>query len=152
MYRVASDNNAEVGFNYTSVLVKDQATWEILLTGGPSDAGMYKICGDEHTSKFVCTAEVGKGAEPVNNRFSSWLLRHYRLGHPSSKILSQVFHDCNLKPIPRNKNESVNGPNFCESCQFGKPHALPFKLSNTTASKPLELIHTDLWGRPPFNP
>lgn len=36
--------------------------------------------------------------------------------------------------------------NFCEACKFEKSYKLPFNLSVFHASKPLELVHTDLWG------
>lgn len=41
---------------------------------------------------------------------------------------------------------------FCEFCQFGKSHALPFPLSNSRAVKRFNLIHTDLWGPTPIPP
>lgn len=36
--------------------------------------------------------------------------------------------------------------NFCEECQFGKLHSLPFPISSTRIVAPFKLIHTDLWG------
>uniref|UniRef100_A0A803P2C0 Integrase catalytic domain-containing protein n=1 Tax=Cannabis sativa TaxID=3483 RepID=A0A803P2C0_CANSA len=68
---------------------------------------------------------------------------HRRLGHPSSKVLSQVLSMANVK-VHINENQL-----FCEACQYGKSHALPFKTSNNRATKVLELIHTDLWGPSP---
>ena len=38
---------------------------------------------------------------------------------------------------------------FCDACQYGKSHALPFNLSQNRASNVLDLIHTDLWGPAP---
>ena len=35
---------------------------------------------------------------------------------------------------------------FCSSWQFAKSHRLPFMLFNSQATKPFELVHSDLWG------
>ncbi|KAM6584466.1 hypothetical protein CsatB_011468 [Cannabis sativa] len=69
---------------------------------------------------------------------------HRRLGHPSHKVLSQVLNCCQVKI---SKNEMNH---FCDACQFGKSHALPFKPSNNKASNILDLIHSDLWGPSPI--
>ena len=34
----------------------------------------------------------------------------------------------------------------CAGCQYGKAHQLPYKESNFRAKKPLELIHSDVFG------
>ena len=34
----------------------------------------------------------------------------------------------------------------CSGCQYGKAHQLPYKESSFKAKKPLELIHSDLFG------
>lgn len=52
---------------------------------------------------------------------------------------------CNLK--------SNDNPSFCSACQQGKSHKLPFSNSNSNSqsNKPLEIIHSDLWGPGPIN-
>ncbi|XP_060972468.1 uncharacterized protein LOC133038362 [Cannabis sativa] len=35
---------------------------------------------------------------------------------------------------------------FCTACQLGKNHKQAFRISLNRASKPLEIIHIDLWG------
>lgn len=35
---------------------------------------------------------------------------------------------------------------LCSAFQQGESHKLPFPKSKSQASKPLEIIHTDLWG------
>ncbi|KAL5543220.1 hypothetical protein UlMin_010930 [Ulmus minor] len=68
---------------------------------------------------------------------------HRRLGHPSDRVLSKILKTCNQKI---EINETVN---FCDACQYGKSHLLPFSKSTSHASIPLELIHTDIWGPSP---
>ncbi|KAL5538576.1 hypothetical protein UlMin_046073 [Ulmus minor] len=49
-----------------------------------------------------------------------------------------------------NENSSINTKfPFCDACQFGKSHSLPFQFSEKRATKPLQLIHTYLWGPAP---
>jgi len=65
---------------------------------------------------------------------------HRRLGHPSNHVMNQVLKPCN-KVIKSNEIHT-----FCESCKFGKSHALPFNLSLSHVSNPLDLVHIDVWG------
>uniref|UniRef100_A0A803NPY8 Integrase catalytic domain-containing protein n=1 Tax=Cannabis sativa TaxID=3483 RepID=A0A803NPY8_CANSA len=72
----------------------------------------------------------------VKTDINTW---HHRLGHFSStilrKILSHVSHSGTTQQLE-----------FCHACQLGKSHKQPFSSTNSKASQPLELIHTDLWG------
>lgn len=82
-----------------------------------------------------------KSHESLNSLIDIW---HRRLGHPSGQVLSQVLKGCN-------QNLNVNELNsFCDACQYGKSHVLPFNTSNSHAKVHLELIHTDLWGHSPI--
>ena len=69
---------------------------------------------------------------------------HRRLGHPSMKILNSLVQDCILTVI---NNEELK---FCESCQFGKAHKLPFILSQSQAINIFYLMYCDLWGPAPI--
>lgn len=40
----------------------------------------------------------------------------------------------------------MSSPSICESCQLGKSKKLPFFASATFTVRPLELVHTDVWG------
>ena len=70
---------------------------------------------------------------------------HRRLGHPALSIVNQVLDLCHIKK----QKQSVF--QFCNSCQLGKNHRLPFALSNSRASKPFELVYTDVWGPAAMN-
>ena len=65
---------------------------------------------------------------------------HQRLGHISDRILNSVVKSCNIS-FPFNEKSS-----FCNPYQYGKSHSLPFPISDSFTSQPLELIHCDLWG------
>lgn len=48
-----------------------------------------------------------------------------------------------LKGLPQPEVKT----NVYAGCQYGKAHQLPYKESNFKAKKPLELIHSDLFGQ-----
>ena len=72
----------------------------------------------------------------VENKAELW---HNRLGHAASNIVSKVINTCN---VASRKYKST----ICSDCQLAKSHRLPTQLSNFHASKPLELVYTDIWG------
>ncbi|KAJ4767139.1 hypothetical protein LUZ62_077514 [Rhynchospora pubera] len=56
---------------------------------------------------------------------------HSRLGHPSSSTTSNTL-------------------SFCNNCALAKAHKLPFSISSSSTSFPLELVHSDVWGPSPI--
>ena len=70
-------------------------------------------------------------------------LWHHRLGHAATEIVVQVMQSCN---VSWKRNKVVVCSIVCLYCQMAKSHKLPTHLSLSRASKPLELIHTDIWG------
>ena len=48
--------------------------------------------------------------------------------------------DCTAKQFIACKDQ------LCEPCVLGKQHRLPFPTSTTVTTKPLELVHMDVWG------
>lgn len=65
-------------------------------------------------------------------------LWHNRLGHPSSDVLKHVN--------PSFKNKDGSTCDSCEVCARSKQSRLPFPLSKTITTEPLELLHLDVWG------
>lgn len=65
---------------------------------------------------------------------STW---HRRLGHPSSRVFYLITKRGNVTL----KIESIE---FCQSCQLGKSHSLPFSLSKSRATTSFDLIHPDV--------
>ena len=76
----------------------------------------------------------------LNITSSLW---HSRLGHLADDLLTKALDSCNIA-YQRNKRDA------CSACPIAKSHKLPFSLSNSRASHPLALIHTDLWGPAPI--
>jgi GAG-pre-integrase domain len=71
---------------------------------------------------------------------STW---HARLGHPSTQTIIKVI---NSNRLPCIRNHFT----FCKDCIQAKAHVLPFSLSSSSTNKPLELVHSDLWGPSPI--
>lgn len=69
---------------------------------------------------------------------------HKRLGHPSPLVLKNVITPCKL-PIEINSELS-----FYFACKLGKIHTLPFESSISHCTKPLKLVHSNLWSLTPI--
>ncbi|GAU51268.1 hypothetical protein TSUD_412550 [Trifolium subterraneum] len=124
--KLTADNNILVEFDANCCSVKDKLTGQTLLKGRLKD-GLYQL-----SNKEPCVYMSVK---------ESW---HRKLGHPNNKVLDKVLKDCNVK-ISHSDQFS-----FCEACQFGKLHLLPFKPSSSHVQEPLALIHSDVWGPAPI--
>ncbi|KAF7809814.1 Retrovirus-related Pol polyprotein from transposon TNT 1-94 [Senna tora] len=138
--KLARDNNVYLEFNADAVLIKSQETKETLLKGRIKD-GLY--CFDnlqlQHLTKHApYTTYTVQTSD--NKDFSLW---HSRLGHCSAKIVHCVLNKCNIKTFG-------NHSDVCHACCLGKSHALPFSSSLTQYTKPLELVHSDVWGPAPI--
>jgi hypothetical protein len=65
---------------------------------------------------------------------------HSRLGHPSPHIV-QKLASTNKILCSSESSESV-----CNACQQAKSHQLPYPVSTSRSSKPVELVFYDVWG------
>ena len=65
----------------------------------------------------------------------------FQVRPPAHKIVNKVLSACSL-PL-----EHWTG--VCEPCQMAKSHRLPFTLSESRASQPFALAHSNLWGPTP---
>ena len=88
-------------------------------------------------------------ANPENANFISTLpvdiaLWHRRLAHHDSNSVQHMISKNLVTGIDIQSKQALDP--ICEPCLSGKMNANPFPSSKTRASKPLELIHTDLHG------
>jgi transposase InsO family protein len=87
---------------------------------------------DSHTANFVSTLPVD---------ISLW---HRRLAHHDYNSVKQMI---TRRLVTGIDIQSKQPPDLiCEPCLSGKMNAHPFPSSTTRATKPLELIHSDLHG------
>ena len=130
--------------------MKDQATKQIVLKG-TLDKGLYHFIVknpyfpfNQAGSPTAYSASLQLSSSNSKNSLESSLaLWHQRLGHPSLDTVKTFLNGCNI-PFESMKNEFM-----CHPCCISKSHRLPFTLSQTSYSAPLELIHSDLWGPSP---
>ena len=118
----------------TDFYVKDNKTDRILLQGLVEN-GLYPFAGHQSSSnKMRCfTAKLG-----IQTSLETW---HNRLGHPAKSTLNSLRH---YLPI----SNSSDKLDFCHSCQLGKATKLPFVDSTRYTTKPLQIIHIDVWVSP----
>ncbi|KAL6316986.1 hypothetical protein AAG906_026677 [Vitis piasezkii] len=141
--KFCSHNNALIEFRSNSFFVKDLHTKKVLAQGRLEN-GLYRFpllnkkvafVGATNSSTFY-----SHNSSIFDNKVTLW---HHRLGHASTDIVTQIMQSCNVS-FEKNKNTVCS--TVCSSCQLAKSHRLPTHLSLSCASKPLELVHTDLWG------
>uniref|UniRef100_A0A803NLS5 Integrase catalytic domain-containing protein n=1 Tax=Cannabis sativa TaxID=3483 RepID=A0A803NLS5_CANSA len=150
-----------VGDGNKLLISRDMATRRVVLEGKLKD-GLYQL--EKATTKSVApitfngslnhscfvsnlsSVSSSHVSQPMVVQ-SSILIKdrwHQRLGHPSSRVLSHVLSQINVRNWKNEENA------FCDSCQLGKSHALPFKTNPYHVKNPLELVHTDVWGPAPI--
>lgn len=71
----------------------------------------------------------------ITESLSTW---HSRLAHQNVNYVRQF--------LKRNHIDFIEENFLCEQCLKGKQHRLPFEQSKSRASKPLELVHSDVCG------
>ena len=73
----------------------------------------------------------------------SWIW-HRRLGHANFDLIDELGKRELVNGLPKLK---FNKDKICDACQMGKQTKSSFKLkNNVSTSRPLELIHMDLFG------
>ena len=137
--QLAFDNNVFIEFQSECCFVKDKETGQVLLQGMLKD-GLYQLTLPNQSKMSIArnNLHVLFASSISNSHKDLW---HRRFGHPSNKILFEILRSCHQSMLI-NKNIS-----FCDACQYGKSHSLPFSISTYHAKSPLELIHSDLWDR-----
>ena len=126
IYRLINDNVVFVEFHATYYVVKDEETWRPLLRGIVKD-GQYLL---NHAHKPEANIGERTGLD----------LWHHRLKHPNMKVLQHVISTYELPTL------SVNKVFSCDAYLSSKSHCLPYSKSPHRTSKPVEVIHSNLWG------
>ena len=109
--------------------------------------------GEDKRTYFAMLAREGRTADVcamATNVASpdSWEIWHRRLGHPSPTAMYRLVKECMVKgvSIPETLLKQCKSRR-CECCILGKQSHLPFPLSETQTSRPLELVHADICGK-----
>ena len=110
--------------------MKDPVTHQTLLKGD-NEEGIYKLMTSPTLLAFI-----GERISPTK-----W---HDRLGHPHFGILLTILNKYGL-PTTHKTVQYV-----CDACSLAKSHKLPFSQSTYKSTRPLALIHSDVWGLAPI--
>ncbi|KAI0501901.1 hypothetical protein KFK09_016846 [Dendrobium nobile] len=127
--KLVSTNNISITFTPNGFTLKDLQTNQHLLSG-PCKNGLYPIAMPRTSNNALSAVQTTR----IN-----W---HERLGHPQQRTLHQISRN-----NPHLKISFLH--NDCISCKLCKHHKLPFDRSVTHTTKPLELLHSDVWGPSP---
>lgn len=120
-----------------ALFVKDKRSGKILFQG-QTKCGLYPVHPTtNHINKNGPSAFHGEHVPS-----SIW---HSRFGHPSSTVLQHLLSKCGLSQV------GSSSAAVCASCQQGKSKKLPFPTSTSRASRPLERVHSDVWGPSPIS-
>jgi hypothetical protein len=131
VHKFTLDNDMFIEFHSFYFLIKDQKTRELLLHG-PCRGGLYPLPSSaSRLQKLIFNV----------TRFSidHW---HNLLGHPTCDIIIRIIRE-NKLPCASLNSASTS---ICDPCLHAKAHQLPYSLSSSHATAPLELIHCDVWG------
>ena len=151
MHKFCLYNSCSFYFDANQIKIQDIPMGKLLYKG-LSENGVYPIYS-KHFNKslphFNSKSSPLKSHSSASSSFLSsfhvnksnkWLLWHHRLGHPSDAVLntalSSVGHAC-----ISNANKTFP---HCKHCLSGKMHQFSFPIFVFQASKPLELVHSDV--------
>lgn len=118
---------------------------------GPKDVKVYKeveIIGDpcmegkKMDTIYEMTAQDAYVEKVKKNETAD--LWHSRLAHVGYTRLQVMMKKQLVRGLT---NLEVRQDIVCAGCQFGKAHQLPYAQSNFEAKEPLELVHSDVFGK-----
>ena len=114
-------------------MIKDRATKKVLYRGR-CVRGLYPLIPE--------LRRLNKQAYGVTKVSSTrW---HDRLGHASFSLVEHFLKKNKLPFVGERNVETV-----CDSCQRAKSHQLPYPISTSVSTKPLQLFFSDVWGPAP---
>lgn len=128
----ATSEQYKITFDDSKIEVRNQ---KVIATGIKMANQCYKMLFKE------------RGVDQANaTTEESVRLWHERLGHPGVNVFKEMASQGLIPGLKRSNIDKF----FCESCQSGKIHRLPYHANlNTRASKPGEFIHSDVCGKMP---
>ena len=100
---------------------------------------MFSVVNSTLSNNAFCLHTVATFCKNSECLLSTSVL-YQRLGHPSSKTLSNIIKACSSFKLD-NKNKTFD---FCDPCQIGKMYKLHFPATAFKTKSPLEILHTDL--------
>ena len=128
-----SDYNVFLEFHMFYFLIKDRVTRRTLHRRW-CIGGLYPLISTTSTTQ--------KQAFFASKPSKAWW--HICLGHPSSVIVRKILSQNIISYVKDLHPESI-----CDSCQLAKSHQIPYPISTSVSTFPLQLIFSDVWGPAP---
>jgi hypothetical protein len=126
------DNDTFIEIHPFFILIKDQKMRNVLLQGHLRAAYILSLHQHQDSARLC----------PINAIKISVDRWHSCLCHPSWDIIHHVISKNNLPCATfDNSIQSV-----CDACACVKAHQLPYPVSSSRSSAPLEHIFSDVWG------
>eukprot|EP00253_Pinus_taeda_P033110 PITA_33110 len=123
------DQGTEVIFRSNGCIVRELDIGKTVIRGIRTPNNLYVLKGEQQQ------CYLSKNDE-------HWLW-HRRLGHLS---FSHIRKACKCQAIRDLPDIKIPDNTICKSCQFGKQTRTNFPEKEGLASRPLELVHTDICG------
>ena len=111
----------------------------ISLNGAPYIVGHPKS-GRLHSFDMELVKNKSEIPQAIIATISDYTLWHRRMGHAHQGVIKHLRK--NTEGGPHQTTEAPHSA--CEGCEKGKPKRLPFPSSRSRASRPLDLVHSDL--------
>ena len=111
----------------------------ISLNGAPYIVGCPKS-GRLHSFNMELVKNKNKVPKAIIATLSDYTLWHRRMGHANQRVIKHLGKNTVGGP-----NQTTDVPQgACEGCEKGKSKRLPFPPSKSRATRPLDLVHSDL--------
>lgn len=138
-----TENQGEVLFNKNEATVMKNG--KKVFQGYKNEKGLYITCVDKRETTEQ--AEQGLLVENREEKVSNW---HRKLGHINIRSMKKMIENEMVIGLNMNKKDCESFETPCEICLRAKQVRLPFDNNRIKATRPLEIIHTDLCG--PIDP
>ncbi len=131
------EQDLQVTFNPNGCFVKDMKNQGKLIAKGERNGQMFTL--DVNISEMNSMLFThGKGAKDIG-------IWHKQIGHVNLQHPKLMEKQNLVGGLPKFGTEEVMSEVY-ETCQLGKQIRHPFPVQTTTvSSKPLEMIHSDVW-------
>ncbi|CAL8157377.1 unnamed protein product [Prunus armeniaca] len=139
IHRLCKDNNCRFICDAFGFWIQDKITGSVLLKG-LCRAGLYPIPFSLPQSNIQQASFFHKNHFCYLGQRVNTSLWHKRLGHPSNTITSALLRQSQIS------FSLDNSKLVCTTCLEGKLAKLPFPYPAVKSIKPLEVIHSDVWG------
>ena len=147
VHKLCLQNNAFCYFDAHKFLIQELPSRKILYKGLSKD-GVYPIPSSSSLSSSIAFNSTSTVSASHSLKSDALLLWHYRLGHPSSRLLyyalKPFFHSVTLFQIE-------DCCSSCEYCISAKMHKYPLSKSPIVSTFVLDLVHSDVLGPAPLS-